>query len=77
MERYLWTSGYYANTVGQYGNKDVIRKYIENQGKEVEYKKIHGEQLKLWIYQYLGVVYCLCDKGFTFILVMLGYLFFV
>ena len=35
----LWTSGYYANTVGQYGNKDVIRKYIENQGKEVEYKK--------------------------------------
>ena len=44
----LWTIGYYANTVGQYGNKDVIRKYIENQGKEVEYKKIHGEQLKLW-----------------------------
>lgn len=44
----LWTSCYYANTVGQYGNKDVIRKYIENQGKEVEYKKIHGEQLKLW-----------------------------
>ena len=35
----LWTSGYYANTIGQYGNKDVIRKYIENQGKEVEYKK--------------------------------------
>lgn len=30
----LWTSGYYANTVGQYGNKDVIRKYIENQGKK-------------------------------------------
>ncbi|MCY1662583.1 IS200/IS605 family transposase [Chryseobacterium sp. SL1] len=44
----LWTSGYYVNTVGQYGNKDVIRKYIENQGKEKEYKKIHGEQLKLW-----------------------------
>ncbi|MCF2220680.1 IS200/IS605 family transposase [Chryseobacterium sp. PS-8] len=44
----LWTSGYYVNTVGQYGNKDVIRKDIENQGKETEYKKIHGEQLKLW-----------------------------
>jgi putative transposase len=29
----LWTSGYYANTVGQYGNKDVIRKYIENPRK--------------------------------------------
>ncbi|WP_265429975.1 transposase, partial [Chryseobacterium sp. YIM B08800] len=30
----FWTSGYYANTVGQYGNTDVIKKYIENQGKE-------------------------------------------
>ena len=27
----LWTSGYYANTVGQYGNKDVIlpHKYLK------------------------------------------------
>ncbi|MBL4904437.1 MAG: IS200/IS605 family transposase [Flavobacteriaceae bacterium] len=44
----FWTSGYYVNTVGQYGNKDVIKKYIENQGKQVEYKKIHSEQLKLF-----------------------------
>ena len=44
----LWTSGYYGNTVGEFGNKDVIRKYIENQGKEKEYKKIHGEQLRLF-----------------------------
>ena len=44
----LWTSGYYANTVGQYGNTDVIRKYIENQGKEKEYQKIHLEQIKLF-----------------------------
>ena len=35
----FWTSGYYTNTVGQYGNKDVIKKYIENKGKEKEYKK--------------------------------------
>ena len=42
----FWTSGYYANTVGQYGNKDVIRKYVENQGKE--YKQKHIEQLRLW-----------------------------
>ena len=41
----FWTSGYYANTVGQYGNEDVIRKYIENQGKQKEYKKIYGGQL--------------------------------
>ena len=25
---YFWTSGFYANTVGQYGNEDVIRKYV-------------------------------------------------
>ena len=42
----FWTSGFYANTVGQYGNKEVIRKYVENQGRE--YKSLHTEQLKLW-----------------------------
>ena len=38
----LWTSGYYINTVGQYGNADVIRKYVENQGKDykTEYKQL-------------------------------------
>ncbi len=25
-------SGYYINTVGQYGNENVIQKYIQNQG---------------------------------------------
>lgn len=29
----FWTSGYYANTVGQYANEETIRKYVENQGK--------------------------------------------
>lgn len=42
----FWTSGFYANTVGQYGNKEVIKKYVENQGRE--YKQIHSEQLCLW-----------------------------
>ena len=42
----FWTSGFYANTVGQYGNKDVIKKYVENQGKK--YKSMHSEQLRLW-----------------------------
>jgi len=30
----FWTSGYYANTVGPYGNEDLIRKYVEDQGCE-------------------------------------------
>ena len=42
----FWTSGYYANTVGQYGNVDVIRKYVENQGRK--YNQIHVQQLSLW-----------------------------
>ena len=41
----FWTSGYYVNTVGQYGNAEVIGKYVKNQGKS--YKQVHREQLKL------------------------------
>jgi putative transposase len=44
----FWTSGYYANTVGQYANEEVIRKYVESQGKEKEYKKIFVQQLTLF-----------------------------
>ena len=40
----LWTSGYYANTVGQYANREVIAKYVKNQGNT--YSKIHESQLK-------------------------------
>ena len=42
----FWTSGYYANTVGRYGNEELIRKYVEGQGKE--YNQIHRDQLKLF-----------------------------
>jgi REP element-mobilizing transposase RayT len=39
----LWTSGFYANTVGLYGNKEVIRKYIESQGKsDKDYQKVYS-----------------------------------
>ena len=42
----FWTSGYYANTVGPYGNKDVIQRYVENQGKS--YVKLYDGQLSLF-----------------------------
>ena len=42
----LWTSGYYANTVGSYGTEDVIQKYVKEQGQE--YKKIYSQQLSLF-----------------------------
>ena len=42
----IWTSGYYMNTVGQYGNEKVIREYVENQGRL--YKQIHRSQLNMF-----------------------------
>ncbi|MFA6925350.1 MAG: transposase, partial [Bacteroidales bacterium] len=44
----FWTSGYYANTVGQYGNEEVIKKYLREQGKGKEYKQLYRGQLKLF-----------------------------
>ena len=44
----FWTSGYYANTVGQYSNEEVIKAYVKNQGMEKEYKKVHSDQLTLF-----------------------------
>ena len=42
----LWTSGFYANTVGMYANQEVIQKYIQNQGGDEEYIKLHeGQQI--------------------------------
>jgi len=43
----FWTDGYYVSTVGQKGSEETIRKYVEEQGKEEEYKRIHRDgQLK-------------------------------
>jgi len=44
----FWTSGYYANTVGQYANEEVIKKYLQEQGLEKGYKKLYKGQLNLF-----------------------------
>ena len=44
----FWTKGYYVNTVGRHGNEDTIQAYVQSQGKQDEYKKIHSQQLKLF-----------------------------
>ena len=44
----FWTSGYYANTVGLYGSRDVIRNYVSSQGNSEKYKKLHDGQLSLF-----------------------------
>ena len=43
---HIWTSGYYANTVGSHGTEEVIQQYVQKQGKE--YKKIYGQQLSMF-----------------------------
>ena len=44
----LWTSGYYANSVGLYASKDTIMRYIQNQGKGGDaYRKLYESQPEL------------------------------
>jgi REP element-mobilizing transposase RayT len=45
----FWTDGYYVSTVGQKGSEETIRKYVQEQGIEKDYKQLHyDEQLKLF-----------------------------
>lgn len=45
---HIWSSGYSINTVGQHGTEDVIRKYVENQGRVNEYEQVYSKQLRLF-----------------------------
>ena|ERR1051326_2216894 len=42
----FWSDGYFINTVGKHGNEEVIKKYIQNQGKESNYEILHKSQKK-------------------------------
>jgi len=44
----FWTSEFYANTVGRYGNQEVIQSYIENQGNNGTYVELHKDQLRFF-----------------------------
>ena len=44
----FWSDGYYINTVGQYANEQVIRRYVQSQGREEKYQKVYSNQLKLF-----------------------------
>ena len=41
----FWTDGYYVSTVGRHGDEETIRKYVQNQGREKEYKKLLIQQV--------------------------------
>jgi putative transposase len=42
----FWTSGYYLNTVGYFGNEAVIKNYVQNQGKK--YTQVQRTQIRLF-----------------------------
>lgn len=42
----FWTDGYFISSVGQHGNEETIKKYIQAQG--AQYEQLHREQLNLF-----------------------------
>jgi len=45
----LWTSGFYASTVGKKGNEATIINYVKEQGRTNEYEQLHRDQLSLFL----------------------------
>ena len=43
----IWTSGYYINTVGQYGDLKMIQNYVKTQGIP-HYTQLHTQQISLF-----------------------------
>lgn len=43
----IWTSGYYINTVGQYGDMKMIQNYVQKQGIK-DYTQLHTEEPTLF-----------------------------
>ena len=45
----LWSSGYFVNTVGRFGDETSMSNYVKSQGIEKEYSLLHREkQLSLF-----------------------------
>ena len=44
----FWTDGHYVSTVEKNANEEVIARYVKEQGREEEYKKIYGQQLSFF-----------------------------
>jgi len=42
----FWSSGYYINTVGHYGNEKIISEYVRKQGKQ--YTRLYHDQPTLF-----------------------------
>jgi putative transposase len=37
----FWSDGYYVSTVGKKGNENTVSQYVQKQGNQEEYKRLH------------------------------------
>lgn len=44
----FWSDGYYVGTVGRHASEEIIQRYVQEQGKQEEYRRLHGQQLRLF-----------------------------
>ena len=47
----FWTDGYFVSTVSESTNENVIRLYIQNQGKSGKYKQLHKDEVEVFYKQ--------------------------
>ncbi len=43
----FWSSGYFIDTVGRHGSEETIRRYVQEQGCENEYKLLYQQPINL------------------------------
>jgi len=44
----FWGKGFSVNTVGNHGDENTIKAYVQSQGCEMEYNNLHSQQLLLF-----------------------------
>lgn len=44
----FWSKGYFISTVGRHGSEETVQRYVEEQNRAAEYKRLHQQQLKLF-----------------------------
>ena len=44
----FWSDGYFIASVGQHGNEQTIRNYVQEQGTQSQYHQLHTQQIRLF-----------------------------
>jgi len=44
----FWSSAFFINTVGRHGSEEAIRRYVQEQGTEKQYKQLYSQQMELF-----------------------------